>query len=86
MGGWPRPTVTWSKNGHPLNQPDWISTEGTVLTLQAATIDDNGEYACEAKNEHGVESRVIELDIFMPPEIKGLTVRNQQHSSEILES
>ena len=70
VSGYPTPSVAWTKNGHPLNEPDWLSEDGHVLTLAAVTIDDNGVYACEARNKHGFETREIELDIFMPPEIK----------------
>ena len=86
VSGYPLPVVEWTKNGHPLNEPDWISSYGHVLTLSAVTIDDNGNYACEARNEHGIERRVIELDIFMPPEIKVSTVVFSNFSNLLLQS
>uniref|UniRef100_A0A915E311 Ig-like domain-containing protein n=1 Tax=Ditylenchus dipsaci TaxID=166011 RepID=A0A915E311_9BILA len=61
--GFPRPTITWSKQGHgPISQSAHIQLEYhddgvVILTIQNAELEDSGNTAqhfrCEAENEYG---------------------------------
>lgn len=59
MRGNPRPTITWIKQGGDvINESEQIHLEyhddGTIiLTLKNATVQDTGEYRCEAENDYG---------------------------------
>lgn len=56
--GNPRPTISWTREGQPLKESDRVKTEylddGTIiLTVKDTTMEDTGEYRCEAENEYG---------------------------------
>jgi hypothetical protein len=57
--GYPRPTITWSKQGGAvIKESERIHLEyhddGTIiLTLKDAVVQDTGEYRCEAENDYG---------------------------------
>ncbi|XP_076595500.1 vascular endothelial growth factor receptor kdr-like [Chaetodon auriga] len=53
--GVPRPHITWSKNGVPVEEGPGITLgEDGVLTIERVKKDDEGLYECTAKNTEGV--------------------------------
>ena len=52
--GHPTPTITWWKDGEPLQQDHWhvVSKEGTLKIIDPK-IDDEGNYECVAQNSAG---------------------------------
>ncbi|KAK6480953.1 hemicentin-1-like [Huso huso] len=71
--GIPRPQITWTKNGVPLNfDLQWsayrlLSSGSLVIT--SPTNQDAGQFECTATNEAGEERRVIEVTVQVPPSI-----------------
>ncbi|KAK1155520.1 hemicentin-1-like [Acipenser oxyrinchus oxyrinchus] len=71
--GIPRPQITWTKNGVPLNfDLQWsayrlLSSGSLVIT--SPTNQDAGQFECTATNEAGEERRVIEVAVQVPPSI-----------------
>ena len=61
----PKPTIDWFKDDAPLETDDRIKSDfdGQVATLHftETELDDEGEYKCVARNEHGDVSAVTEL-------------------------
>uniref|UniRef100_A0A9J2P3W7 Immunoglobulin I-set domain protein n=1 Tax=Ascaris lumbricoides TaxID=6252 RepID=A0A9J2P3W7_ASCLU len=56
--GSPRPTISWSKEGIEIKESENIVTEyhddGTViLRIKEASLNESGEYRCDARNEFG---------------------------------
>ncbi|XP_041098662.1 hemicentin-1 isoform X2 [Polyodon spathula] len=71
--GIPRPQITWTKNGVPLNfDLQWsayrlLSSGSLVIT--SPTNQDAGQFECTATNEAGEERRVIKVTVQVPPSI-----------------
>ena len=56
--GYPMPTLTWEKMGHPLTTGGnvYISSDGR-LVIREATLDDTGTYSCiVANSEEKIET------------------------------
>ncbi|XP_076126836.1 hemicentin-1 [Alosa pseudoharengus] len=72
--GAPAPTVTWRRNGAPLNTDLPSGTYRLLssgsLVLLAPSEDDEGYFECVAENEAGEERRVIEVILQVPPTIE----------------
>uniref|UniRef100_A0AAF5HXT5 Uncharacterized protein n=1 Tax=Strongyloides stercoralis TaxID=6248 RepID=A0AAF5HXT5_STRER len=55
--GEPRPEITWSKDGKKITESDHIKIEyikdSIKLTIVNATLEDSGEYRCDASNALG---------------------------------
>ncbi|XP_049724489.1 hemicentin-1 isoform X1 [Elephas maximus indicus] len=71
--GTPTPSVSWLKDGQPLELDSHmtISTRGMVLQLIEAEIEDSGRYTCIASNEAGEVSKHFILKVLEPPHING---------------
>ncbi|XP_072199268.1 hemicentin-1 isoform X3 [Excalfactoria chinensis] len=71
--GTPAPTVSWFKNGHPLNlgAHQTISNQGMVLQFVKAEIGDISKYTCVASNKAGDVSKHFSLKVLEPPQING---------------
>lgn len=65
--GEPAPTITWTYNGKPLNQPDRIVIEDeeykTTFILKKAKRGDTGIYKITAKNTSGTDEAELEIII-----------------------
>ncbi|NWU93884.1 HMCN1 protein, partial [Upupa epops] len=71
--GTPAPTMSWFKDGHPLNLGAHLtsSNQGMVLHFVKAEIGDTGKYTCVASNEAGDISKHFSLRVLEPPYING---------------
>lgn len=64
--GYPRPTIKWHTDGVAVEVTETRTVEtyedGTsALTLHKTTLEDCGEYVCEAMNRNGVDTTVTTL-------------------------
>ncbi|XP_029473326.1 LOW QUALITY PROTEIN: hemicentin-1 [Rhinatrema bivittatum] len=69
----PPPTLTWLKDGRPLLQKAGltISEGGTQLKIEGAQIQDTGRYTCEATNVAGKTEKNYNVNVWVPPVIRG---------------
>ena len=52
--GFPRPTITWTKDGQPLSEGGRIAIfRNGSLSISSALASDSGEYSCIARNRLG---------------------------------
>jgi hypothetical protein len=65
--GTPPPVVTWYKGSLPIEPTERISVTGSTLQIVTVTHDDGGSYRCEATNEVGTASDVVQLITLEPP-------------------
>ncbi|CAI4228139.1 unnamed protein product [Auanema sp. JU1783] len=72
---WPRPEVTWEKDGKQIFDSDDFATSQTVsgqyhsvhvLEIRKVTGDDYGTYRCSAKNDNGAHYADINLEAAQP--------------------
>ncbi|XP_078498867.1 hemicentin-1 [Lissotriton helveticus] len=69
----PPPTLTWLKDGRPLlKKPGLsISEDGSVLKIDGAQVPDTGRYTCEATNIAGKTEKNYNVNVWVPPSIRG---------------
>ncbi|KAJ1172187.1 hypothetical protein NDU88_004037, partial [Pleurodeles waltl] len=69
----PPPTLTWLKDGRPLlKKPGLsISENGSVLKIDGAQVPDTGRYTCEATNIAGKTEKNYNVNIWVPPSLRG---------------
>ncbi|XP_028259472.1 hemicentin-1 [Parambassis ranga] len=71
--GIPKPTVSWTKNGRPINtdqnQNMYRQLSSGSLVVIAPTVEDTAVYECVVSNEAGEDSRSINLTVNVPPSI-----------------
>ncbi|XP_065220483.1 twitchin isoform X27 [Planococcus citri] len=69
--GEPAPTITWTYDGKPLNQPDRIVIENeeykTTFILKKAKRGDTGIYKITAKNTSGTDEAELEIIVLSVP-------------------
>ncbi|XP_030621020.1 hemicentin-1 [Chanos chanos] len=72
--GIPAPTVTWKRNGAPLNlnlqSGAYRLMSSGSLVITSPSDEDEGYFECTAANEVGEERRVIEVILQVPPAIE----------------
>ncbi|XP_042888253.1 titin-like isoform X7 [Penaeus japonicus] len=73
--GYPRPTIKWHTDGVAVEVTETRTVEtyedGTsALTLHKTTLEDCGEYVCEAMNRNGVDTTVTTL-VVLPEHTEG---------------
>ncbi|XP_058494160.1 hemicentin-1 isoform X1 [Solea solea] len=71
--GIPKPTVSWTKNGHAINTDQnqnmyRLLSSGSLVVI-APTVEDTAVYKCVVSNEAGEHSRSIHLTVHVPPSI-----------------
>uniref|UniRef100_A0A3Q4HEK7 Ig-like domain-containing protein n=1 Tax=Neolamprologus brichardi TaxID=32507 RepID=A0A3Q4HEK7_NEOBR len=77
--GDPPPTVTWLKDGHPLDHnPDYDiiqKSNNSKLTIFYPTTDHEGTYDCIITNKHGksICSATLEISNKKAPKVSGVT-------------
>ena len=56
--GYPNPTITWLKNDMPVPSSKYTTDSSglTILTIENATVLDNGKYQCKGVNNLGKAS------------------------------
>lgn len=65
--GWPLPTYRWYKNGLSLDvTQERFSQYGGHLVIGPTTLDDSGEYRCNASNSRGSAAAVRKLTVKVP--------------------
>uniref|UniRef100_A0A8C7JTX3 Hemicentin 1 n=1 Tax=Oncorhynchus kisutch TaxID=8019 RepID=A0A8C7JTX3_ONCKI len=72
--GTPPPSIQWLKDGKALKAGSRglrISLDGSTLTVSGAHTSDSGKYTCVATNKAGEEDRIFNLNVYVPPVIKG---------------
>uniref|UniRef100_A0A8B9H722 Hemicentin-1 n=1 Tax=Astyanax mexicanus TaxID=7994 RepID=A0A8B9H722_ASTMX len=71
--GIPKPSLTWSKDGRPINtdhnQNMYRLLSSGSLVVIAPTVEDTALYECVVTNEAGQENRAIQLTVQVPPSI-----------------
>ncbi|MCJ8749980.1 hypothetical protein PDJAM_G00193750 [Pangasius djambal] len=69
----PPPTLSWRKDGRPLYRKPGLSVseDGSVLQITSAQIQDTGRYTCEATNVAGKTEKNYNLNVWVPPSIRG---------------
>ncbi|XP_039268950.2 hemicentin-1-like [Styela clava] len=81
----PKPSVTWIKNGEELPESHFaashdrrikISKNGFLLTIFDAEPEDAALYSCELLNDAGATSRKFNLKVNRPPVISGPDTEN----------
>ncbi|KAG8556200.1 hypothetical protein GDO81_017963 [Engystomops pustulosus] len=70
----PPPVLSWYKDWRPLVKGPGvnISNNGSVLQIDGAQVKDAGRYSCEAVNVAGKTEKNFNVNILVPPKIKGL--------------
>ncbi|KAK7889296.1 hypothetical protein WMY93_024856 [Mugilogobius chulae] len=73
--GIPPPTLTWLKNGHPIENSEslemHIFSGGSKLQIARSQVSDSGTYTCVASNVEGKARKSYHLTIQVPPSISG---------------
>ncbi|XP_064896307.1 neural cell adhesion molecule 1 isoform X18 [Columba livia] len=72
--GFPEPTVTWTKDGEPIEQEDdedkySFNYDGSELIIKKVDKSDEAEYICIAENKAGEQDATIHLKVFAKPKI-----------------
>ncbi|KFW93055.1 Neural cell adhesion molecule 1, partial [Phalacrocorax carbo] len=72
--GFPEPTMTWTKDGDPIEQADdeekySFNYDGSELIIKKVDKSDEAEYICIAENKAGEHDATIHLKVFAKPKI-----------------
>ncbi|NXB41768.1 NCAM1 protein, partial [Leucopsar rothschildi] len=72
--GFPEPTVTWTKDGEPVEELEdedkhSLSSDGSELLIRHVDKADEAEYICIAENKAGEADATIHLKVFAKPKI-----------------
>ncbi|KAM6115746.1 neural cell adhesion molecule 1 isoform 3-T3 [Phoenicopterus ruber ruber] len=72
--GFPEPTMTWTKDGEPIEQADdeekySFNYDGSELIIKKVDKSDEAEYICIAENKAGEQDATIHLKVFAKPQI-----------------
>ncbi|NWV19299.1 NCAM1 protein, partial [Origma solitaria] len=72
--GFPEPTVTWTKDGEPVEEVEdedkySFNYDGSELVIQKVDKSDEAEYICIAENKAGEADATIHLKVFAKPKI-----------------
>ncbi|XP_044123231.1 hemicentin-1 isoform X1 [Neovison vison] len=73
--GIPTPLIQWLKDGKPLNRSEIerirVTADGSTLNIYGALPSNVGKYTCVATNPAGEEDRIFNLNVYVPPAIRG---------------
>ncbi|WP_411026779.1 immunoglobulin domain-containing protein, partial [Salmonella sp. s54395] len=71
IGGFPAPTVTWSKAGKPYQPSDRVQMvslpSDAALHISRCQPDDTAEYTITITNKHGEESATVKVKVIDKP-------------------
>ncbi|NXG50436.1 NCAM1 protein, partial [Psilopogon haemacephalus] len=72
--GYPEPTMTWTKDGEPIEEADdeekySFNYDGSELIIKKVDKSDEAEYICIAENKAGEQDATIHLKVFAKPKI-----------------
>ena len=65
VSGYPKPSVTWAREGAPINMsnPRYLILPSGSLRIYGVTPSDSGIYSCEASNPLGKARHPVELSV-----------------------
>lgn len=66
--GYPVPSYNWTRRAGGLPRNAYQTNFNRVLVLPNATLNDNGEYVCTARNDRKTLQKSVVLNIQMLPE------------------
>ncbi|XP_058246105.1 hemicentin-1 isoform X2 [Hemibagrus wyckioides] len=70
--GFPPPTVSWMKDGHPLEDSRVVlHRDGQILTIRNIQMEDAGVYTCLVSNPAGEDGRSLWVHVQVPPTLLG---------------
>ncbi|XFG08582.1 hypothetical protein AB1E19_012206 [Capra hircus] len=73
--GIPTPLIQWLKDGKPIVNSETerirVTADGSTLNIYGALPSDMGKYTCVATNPAGEEDRIFNLNVYVPPAIRG---------------
>uniref|UniRef100_A0A8D0P2M9 Hemicentin-1 n=1 Tax=Sus scrofa TaxID=9823 RepID=A0A8D0P2M9_PIG len=73
--GIPTPLIQWLRDGKPITNREteriWVTADGSTLNIYGALPSDMGKYTCVATNPAGEEDRIFNLNVYVPPAIRG---------------
>ncbi|XP_043106664.1 protein turtle homolog A isoform X2 [Puntigrus tetrazona] len=67
--GNPRPTITWSKDGRPINPQSKVKIMNGSVSFHAVSRETSGLYQCHASNAEGNVTHLTKLKVIGPPVI-----------------
>ncbi|XP_073073009.1 hemicentin-1 isoform X4 [Manis javanica] len=73
--GIPTPLIQWLRDGKPITSNETerirVTANGSTLNIYGALSSDTGKYTCVATNPAGEEDRIFNLNVYVPPAIRG---------------
>ncbi|XP_047376657.1 hemicentin-1 isoform X4 [Sciurus carolinensis] len=73
--GIPTPLIQWLRDGKTITNSETerirVTANGSVLNIYGTLTSDMGKYTCVATNSAGEEDRIFNLNVFVPPKIRG---------------
>ncbi|XP_006907796.1 hemicentin-1 isoform X1 [Pteropus alecto] len=73
--GIPTPVVQWLRDGKAITSSEAerirVTAHGSTLNIYGALSTDRGKYTCVATNSAGEEDRIFNLNVYVPPAIRG---------------
>uniref|UniRef100_A0A8C9DLV3 Hemicentin-1 n=1 Tax=Prolemur simus TaxID=1328070 RepID=A0A8C9DLV3_PROSS len=73
--GIPTPLIQWLKDGKPITSDEMerirVTADGSILNVYGAVTSNTGKYTCVATNPAGEEDRIFNLNVYVPPTIRG---------------
>ncbi|XP_019490993.1 PREDICTED: hemicentin-1 [Hipposideros armiger] len=73
--GIPTPVIQWLRDGKPITSSETerirVTANGSTLNIYGALPSDMGKYTCVATNPAGEEDRIFNLNVYVPPVIRG---------------
>uniref|UniRef100_A0ABI8A9U9 Ig-like domain-containing protein n=1 Tax=Felis catus TaxID=9685 RepID=A0ABI8A9U9_FELCA len=71
--GYPTPHISWSREGHALQEDSRIrvDAQGTLI-IQGVAPEDAGNYSCRAANEVGTDEETVTLYYTDPPSVSAI--------------
>ncbi|XP_037653920.1 hemicentin-2 [Choloepus didactylus] len=71
--GYPTPHISWSREGHALQEDSRIRVDARgTLIIQGVAPEDAGNYSCQAANEVGTDEETVTLYYSDPPSISAV--------------
>uniref|UniRef100_A0A8C0DZX9 Hemicentin-2 n=1 Tax=Balaenoptera musculus TaxID=9771 RepID=A0A8C0DZX9_BALMU len=69
--GYPAPHISWSHEGHALQEDIRVDAQGTLI-IQGVAPEDAGNYSCQAANDVGTDEKTVTLYYADPPSVSAM--------------